>query len=100
MIVGCLEKELPFELQPVNEKIGLYNLYVPGSLNLKEIKDMFRNPPKGCNFITMYATDRDKWKTLIEKGHEELGINYFRFEKEGCPVMYFVDLHNVIEEKK
>ena len=52
MKVGCFSKELPIKLQCICKEKGVYNLYVPGSLNLAMVKYMLQNPPENVKYIT------------------------------------------------
>lgn len=99
MKVGCLEKALPIELQPIDKDKGVYNLYVPGSLNIKEIKDMLLNPPEYVQYIAIYdCKGEDRWRHMIEKIGEELNIKWYRFDRDNF-VHYIVDLKDQMPEE-
>lgn len=98
MKVGCLEKNLDFQLEPVAK--GIYNLYVPGSLDLKAIKDMLRNPPEDCNYLIIYdAKNQDRYKNIIERVSKEFPeLHYYRFDNDGN-VHYIVDFKDTMPEE-
>lgn len=98
MRVGCLEKALPFELQKVDK--GIYNLYVPGSLDLKGIKEALRNPPEDCYFLTIRDGEcKDRWHNMIEHVSKEFpDLKYFRIEQDGNAI-YIIDFKNIWGEE-
>lgn len=83
MKVGCLEKALPFELQKMDN--GVYNLYVPGSLDLKGIKEAIRNPPEDCKAIMIFDNQgNDRWGNMIKHLAPEFPeLRYNRVEQDG-----------------
>ena len=46
MKVGVLTKDLPMQLECIDKEKGVFNLYIPGSLNLNAIKDFYVKDPK------------------------------------------------------
>ena len=99
MKVGVLTKSLPMQLECIDKEQGVFNLYVPGSLNINAIKAIMKNPPEDCNYITIYdAEGKDRWKHMIERMGKELDIKWYRFEKKDGFVHYVVDLKNQLKE--
>ena len=100
MKVGCLTKDLPMELQCIDKDKGVFNLYVPGALNLNAIKAMLRNPPENVKYITIYDSEgKDRWRNMIEHvGKEFNDIKYYRFEKDDF-VHYIIDLEDQMPEE-
>lgn len=92
MKVGCFSKNLPLRLQCVSKEDGVYNIYVPGSLNIKLIKYILKNPPKNVRYYTVFDSEgKDRWHNMIERMCRELDIKWYRFEKDGF-VHYLIDL--------
>lgn len=101
MKVGVLEKNLPIRLQCLCKENGVYNIYVPGSLNIKLIKYILKNPPKNARFYTIFDSEgKDRWRFMIEKiGKEFVDIKWYRFvEKDGF-VHYIIDLYDEMPEE-
>lgn len=104
MKVGVFEKDLPIKLQCVCKEAGVYNLYVPGSLNLAMVKYILQNPPENVKYITIYDIEgKDRWKNMIEHVGKELSdIKWYRFEKDEDGkdfVHYVVDLQDQMPEE-
>lgn len=101
MKVGVLEKNLPIRLQCLCKENGVYNIYVPGNLNIKLIKYILKNPPKNARFYTIFDSEgKDRWRFMIEKiGKEFVDIKWYRFvEKDGF-VHYIIDLYDEMPEE-
>lgn len=101
MKVGVLEKNLPIRLQCICKENGVYNIYVPGNLNIKLIKYILKNPPKNARFYTIFDSEgKDRWRFMIEKiGKEFVDIKWYRFvEKDGF-VHYIIDLYDEMPEE-
>ncbi len=99
MKVGVLEKNLPIRLQCLCKENGVYNIYVPGSLNIKLIKYILKNPPKNARFYTVFDSEgKDRWHNMIERMCRELDIKWYRFEKNGF-VHYIIDLYDGMPEE-
>ena len=101
MKVGVLEKNLPIRLQCLCKENGVYNIYVPGNLNIKLIKYILKNPPKNARFYTVFDSEgKDRWRFMIEKiGKEFVDIKWYRFvEKDGF-VHYIIDLYDEMPEE-
>lgn len=100
MKVGVLEKNLPIRLQCLCKENGVYNIYVPGNLNIKLIKYILKNPPKNARFYTVFDSEgKDRWRFMIEKIGKELDIKWYRFvEKDGF-VHYIIDLYDEMPEE-
>lgn len=99
MKVGVLEKNLPVQIQCVSKKDGVYNIYVPGSLNIKLIKYILKNPPKNVRYYTVFDSEgKDRWHNMIERMCRELDIKWYRFEKDGF-VHYIIDLFDGMPEE-
>ena len=99
MKVGCFEKNLPVKLECISKEQGIYNLYIPGSLNVRAIKYILTNPPENANYYTIYdAKGEDRWKGMIEHIGKELGIRWYRFDRDGF-VHYIVDLKDQMPEE-
>ena len=100
MKVGVLEKNLPIRLQCLCKKNGVYNIYVPGSLNIKLIKYILKNPPKNARFYTVFDSEgKDRWRFMIEKICKELDIKWYRFVEEDGFVHYIIDLFDGMPEE-
>lgn len=99
MKVGVLTKDLPMELQCIDKDKGVFNLYIPGSLNLNAIKSVFLNPPENVQYITVYdAEGKDRWKHMVERMGKELNVKWYRFEKNDGFVHYVIDLKDQLKE--
>ena len=100
MKVGVFEKNLPIRLQCLCKENGVYNIYVPGNLNIKLIKYILKNPPKNARFYTVFDSEgKDRWRFMIEKIGKELDIKWYRFvEKDGF-VHYIIDLYDEMPEE-
>ena len=99
MKVGVLTKDLPMELQCIDKEKGVFNLYIPGSLNLNAIKAVFLNPPEDAQYITVYdAEGKDRWKHMVERMGKELNVKWYRFEKNDGFVHYVIDLKDQLKE--
>ena len=92
MKVGCYEKNLPVQLELIDKENGIFNLWVPGALNIKAIKAILKNPPEDCHFITIFG-DNDRWKNMIEHLSKELEMKYYRFERNDNFVHYIVPVN-------
>ena len=93
MKVGVLEKNLPIRLECICKEKGVYNLYIPGSLNINLIKYVLKNPPKNAKFYTVFDSEgKDRWHSMIEKIGKELDIKWYRFEEKDGFVHYIIDL--------
>jgi hypothetical protein len=103
MKVGVFEKDLPIKLQCVCKEAGVYNLYVPGSLNVSAVKYLLQNPPENVKYLTIYDIEgKDRWKNMIEHIGKELNIKWYRFEKDENGedfVHYIVDLFDQMPEE-
>ena len=100
MKVGCYSKSLPIRLECVCKEKGVYNIYIPGSLNIKLIKYILTNPPKNARFYTVYDSEgKDRWRSMIEKVGKELDIKWYRFEEEDGFVHYIIDLFDEMPEE-
>lgn len=101
MKVGVLEKNLPIRLQCLCKENGVYNIYVPGSLNIKLIKYILKNPPKNARFYTVFDSEgKDRWRFMIEKiGKEFDNIKWYRFVEEDGFVHYIIDLYDEMPEE-
>lgn len=101
MQVGCFSKHLPMELQCVDEKSGVYNLYAPGQLDYDFIINTIKNPPKDCRFITIFSNDSRNFDSVMEYFKDyfkDSDAKYYKFEKEGF-THYMIDLYNLITEE-
>ena len=94
MKVGVLTKDLPMQLECIDKEKGVFNLYIPGSLNLNAIKSVFLNPPEDAQYITVYdAEGKDRWRicssfgerTCHENVHEKAPFA-LRLQHEFCLV--------------
>ena len=100
MKVGVLEKNLPIRLQCLCKENGVYNIYVPGNLNIKLIKYILTNPPKNARFYTVFDSEgKDRWRFMIEKICKELDIKWYRFVEEDGFVHYIIDLFDGMPEE-
>ena len=100
MKVGVLEKNLPIRLQCICKENGVYNIYVPGNLNIKLIKYILKNPPKNARFYTVFDSEgKDRWRFMIEKICKELDIKWYRFVEEDGFVHYIIDLFDGMPEE-
>ena len=100
MKVGVLEKNLPIRLQCLCKENGVYNIYVPGNLNIKLIKYILKNPPKNAKFYTVFDSEgKDRWRFMIEKICKELDIKWYRFVEEDGFVHYIIDLFDGMPEE-
>ena len=100
MKVGVLEKNLPIRLQCLCKENGVYNIYVPGNLNIKLIKYILKNPPKNARFYTVFDSEgKDRWRFMIEKLCKELDIKWYRFVEEDGFVHYIIDLFDGMPEE-
>lgn len=100
MKVGVLEKNLPIRLQCLCKENGVYNIYVPGNLNIKLIKYILKNPPKNARFYTVFDSEgKDRWRFMIEKICKELDIKWYRFVEEDGFVHYIIDLFDGMPEE-
>ena len=100
MKVGVLEKNLPIRLQCLCKENGVYNIYVPGNLNIKLIKYILKNPPKNARFYTVFDNEgKDRWRFMIEKIGKELDIKWYRFEEKDGFVHYIIDLFDEMPEE-
>ena len=93
MKVGVFEKNLPIRLECICKEKGVYNIYIPGSLNIKLIKYILKNPPENAKFYTVFDSEgQDRWRSMIEKIGKELDIKWYRFEEKDGFVHYIIDL--------
>lgn len=100
MKVGVLEKNLPIRLECICKEKGVYNLYIPGSLNIELIKYVLKNPPKNAKFYTVFDSEgKDRWHSMIEKIGKELDIKWYRFEEKDGFVHYIIDLFDEMPEE-
>ena len=100
MKVGVLEKNLPIRLQCLCKENGVYNIYVPGNLNIKLIKYILKNPPKNARFYIVFDSEgKDRWRFMIEKICKELDIKWYRFVEEDGFVHYIIDLFDGMPEE-
>lgn len=100
MKVGVFSKSLPIRLECVCKEKGVYNIYIPGSLNIKLIKYILTNPPKNVKYYTVYDSEgKDRWHSMIEKMGKELDIKWYRFEEEDGFVHYIIDLFDEMPEE-
>lgn len=100
MKVGVFEKNLPIRLQCLCKENGVYNIYVPGNLNIKLIKYILKNPPKNARFYTVFDSEgKDRWRFMIEKICKELDIKWYRFVEEDGFVHYIIDLFDGMPEE-
>lgn len=100
MKVGILEKNLPIRLQCLCKENGVYNIYIPGNLNIKLIKYILKNPPKNARFYTVFDSEgKDRWRFMIEKICKELDIKWYRFVEEDGFVHYIIDLFDGMPEE-
>ena len=100
MKVGVLEKNLPIRLQCLCKENGVYDIYVPGNLNIKLIKYILKNPPKNARFYTVFDSEgKDRWRFMIEKLCKELDIKWYRFVEEDGFVHYIIDLFDGMPEE-
>jgi hypothetical protein len=100
MKVGVFEKSLPIRLECICKEKGVYNIYIPGSLNIKLLKYVLTNPPKNARFYTVYDSEgKDRWHSMIEKMGKELGIKWYRFEEKDGFVHYIIDLFDEMPEE-
>ena len=100
MKVGVLEKNLPIRLQCLCKENGVYNIYIPGNLNIKLIKYILKNPPKNARFYTVFDSEgKDRWRFMIEKICKELDIKWYRFVEEDGFVHYIIDLFDGMPEE-
>lgn len=100
MKVGVLEKNLPIRLECICKEKGVYNLYIPGSLNINLIKYVLKNPPKNAKFYTVFDSEgKDRWHSMIEKIGKELDIKWYRFEEKDGFVHYIIDLFDEMPEE-
>lgn len=99
MKVGCFTKGLPIKLECIDKEQGIYNLYIPGSLNVTAVKYILQNPPEGVKYYTIYDVQgKDRWKNMIEHIGKELNIKWYRFEQDDF-VHYIVDLKDEMPEE-
>ena len=100
MKVGVFEKNLPIRLQCLCKENGVYNIYIPGNLNIKLIKYILKNPPKNARFYTVFDSEgKDRWRFMIEKICKELDIKWYRFVEEDGFVHYIIDLFDGMPEE-
>ena len=100
MKVGCFCKNLPVRLQCVSKEDGVYNIYIPGSLNIKLIKYILKNPPKNVRYYTVFDSEgKDRWHNMIERMCRELDIKWYRFEEKDGFVHYLIDLFDGMPEE-
>ena len=100
MKVGCYSKNLPIRLECICKEKGVYNLYIPGSLNIKLIKYILKTPPKNAKFYTIFDSEgKDRWHSMIEKMGKELDIKWYRFEEKDGFVHYIIDLFDEMPEE-
>ena len=100
MKVGVFEKNLPIRLECICKEKGVYNLYIPGSLNTKLIKYILKNPPKNAKYYTVFDSEgKDRWHYMIEKMGKELDIKWYRFEEKDGFVHYIIDLFDEMPEE-
>ena len=100
MKVGCLEKNIPMQLECVDKKSGVYNFYAPGQLDFDFIIKTIQNPPEGCNFITIFTNenrDLDGVMEYFKEYFKDSKARYFKFERNGF-THYMIDLYNKITE--
>jgi hypothetical protein len=93
MKVGVLEKNLPMELECLDEKNGVYNVYAPGRLDIDWIIDLVKNPPEEVNYLAVFAEDgKREIDSLMEyfSKYNKVG-KWYKFEKEGF-IHYIIDL--------
>lgn len=100
MKVGVFEKNLPIRLECICKEKGVYNLYIPGSLNIELIKYVLKNPPKNAKFYTVFDSEgKDRWHSMIEKIGKELDIKWYRFEEKDGFIHYIIDLFDEMPEE-
>ena len=100
MKVGCYSKNLPIRLECICKEKGVYNLYIPGSLNIKLIKYILKNPPTNARYYTVFdSVGKDRWHSMIEKMGKELDIKWYRFEEKDGFVHYIIDLFDEMPEE-
>lgn len=93
MKVGCFEKNLPMELECLDETNGVYNVYAPGQLDINWIIDLVKNPPDNVNFLTIFV---DNGKRDIDGTVKHFAAynntKYWKFTEKDGTVHYLVDL--------
>ena len=100
MKVGVFEKNLPIRLECICKEKGVYNIYIPGSLNIKLIKYILKNPPENAKFYTVFDSEgKDRWHNMIERICKELDIKWYRFEEKDGFVHYIIDLFDEMPEE-
>lgn len=94
MKVGCLEKNLPMQLECLDENTGVYNIYAPGQLDIDWIIDLVKNPPEKVNFLVIFARDgKRNLDSLMEyfSKYNENG-KYWKFTEKDGFIHYLIDL--------
>lgn len=94
MRVGCFEKNLPMELECLDETNGVYNVYAPGQLDIDWIINLVKNPPDNVNFLVVFADNGKRNVDSLMKyfsAYNTIG-KYWKFTEEDGMVHYLIDL--------
>lgn len=94
MRVGCLEKNLPMQLECLDETNGVYNVYAPGQLDIDWIINLVKNPPDNVNFLTVFVSYGEKSIDSLMKHFAKYNdiVKYWKFTEKDGTIHYLVDL--------